>query len=629
MSSQTPAWPGRSHVSVFVHSLHLLDLDQLDDWPEVTIQSFATKASLQHRIRCVEWSLYRLFELYDVRATKDKLRPFFPPSTSLQSVNLRAALLRQLTELKKDGVLGPTVILRKTMLDECKGDKFEELLATFSMLVLKKRFASTGDPLDSGPTKTSNVVPLVLSFRKGIQRDLEKRKELELQARHQKQNTDAKIEAVLTEAAILKRKKAPEIPEHADSLTKIVRENWIGDHAWVETILHGIAPSSSASEGSPQDDREPDDPSRLLDDLHARVKAHGALLAQWQSYLKTLQERSQKQPQQERVPHKDQSRSARFARHQNLVVRAHTTRAPSGIDDIAKFDPCQQLKPQHATLLQSLDRELSIQRPRATTVHTTQLLALTGANQGQSVAHLKEARPLPARTDSSTSSDVSSQRTVVEERPSSQSGNTWSSPPIVEKVPLRSPISAFAADESLPPKDTDSTDQLSLMERTRASLAQFETPRGASQNTPRITKQNQNEPGPTVVTSPVRPQSDRASLLERTRQSMSMLTNVLDDSYQQSSRRGARRPTHARSKTAILVPQGPRLERAWSEESLASTATKEDVDVDADYDSVFKSRPRLAMSPNLSPQGTSNDLWLESQLEEGMNKLTIDSSPDV
>lgn len=70
-TSQTSAWPCRSHVSTFVRSLHLLDLDQLDDWPEVTIQSFSAKASLQHRIRCVEWSLYHLFELYNARVTKD------------------------------------------------------------------------------------------------------------------------------------------------------------------------------------------------------------------------------------------------------------------------------------------------------------------------------------------------------------------------------------------------------------------------------------------------------------------------------------------------------------------------------------------------------------------------------
>lgn len=67
----TQIWPGRSHVSTFVRSLHLLDLDQLEDWPQVTIQTFGARASLQHRIRCVEWALYRLFELYDAKATRD------------------------------------------------------------------------------------------------------------------------------------------------------------------------------------------------------------------------------------------------------------------------------------------------------------------------------------------------------------------------------------------------------------------------------------------------------------------------------------------------------------------------------------------------------------------------------
>lgn len=71
MTTKAPSWSGRSHVATFVHSLHLLDLDLLDDWPEVTVDTFGSKSSLQHRLRCVEWSLYRLYELYDRRSTKD------------------------------------------------------------------------------------------------------------------------------------------------------------------------------------------------------------------------------------------------------------------------------------------------------------------------------------------------------------------------------------------------------------------------------------------------------------------------------------------------------------------------------------------------------------------------------
>lgn len=70
-ASSSSTWHGRSHVSTFVHTLHLLDLDQREDWPEVSLQTFGPKSNLQHRLRCIEWSLYRLFELYDVKGTRD------------------------------------------------------------------------------------------------------------------------------------------------------------------------------------------------------------------------------------------------------------------------------------------------------------------------------------------------------------------------------------------------------------------------------------------------------------------------------------------------------------------------------------------------------------------------------
>ena len=67
-----------------------------------------------------------------------KLQPFFPPLEPLQSLNLRAALFRCLDQAKKNGVLGRDTVLRKTMLDECKGGRLEEVLAVFSNAVLKK-----------------------------------------------------------------------------------------------------------------------------------------------------------------------------------------------------------------------------------------------------------------------------------------------------------------------------------------------------------------------------------------------------------------------------------------------------------------------------------------------------------
>lgn len=63
-----------SNISLFVSNLRLLNLDQRQDWPDITVQTFDTKDALQNqkkRVACVEWSLYRLFELWDRDITRE------------------------------------------------------------------------------------------------------------------------------------------------------------------------------------------------------------------------------------------------------------------------------------------------------------------------------------------------------------------------------------------------------------------------------------------------------------------------------------------------------------------------------------------------------------------------------
>ena len=70
----TVQWTGRDHVASFIRCLHLLDLDLLDDWPGISEQTFHARVSQQNmqlRIKGVEWSLYRLFELYTPAETRD------------------------------------------------------------------------------------------------------------------------------------------------------------------------------------------------------------------------------------------------------------------------------------------------------------------------------------------------------------------------------------------------------------------------------------------------------------------------------------------------------------------------------------------------------------------------------
>lgn len=240
-----PKWATRSHIAIFIRALHLLDLDLLPDWPKISESSFQTTTSnnssssssikasssstqpqtqtqnLHHRIKAVEWTLYRLFELYDPDEARAKLAAHFPPMTPVQSLSLRAALYRALTELKRTGALPREIVLRKTMLDECRGDKFEELIAGFAMVVLRRRCllldgrgggggvsesgragqtrkenladhvaapaSSTKGGGGGGPTSTvqgprpenpGHLVPLIIAHRVLLQRSLERRRDV-------------------------------------------------------------------------------------------------------------------------------------------------------------------------------------------------------------------------------------------------------------------------------------------------------------------------------------------------------------------------------------------------------------------------------------------------------------------
>lgn len=541
-------------------------------------------------------------------------------------MNLRAALLRQLTDLKKDGLLGPTIVLRKTMLDECKGDKFEELLAAFALIVLKKITASTDRPFDPTRVKRENLVPLVLSYRKGIQRDLEERKELGLRARQQLRNINASIEVFSTEAEKLRHQKPPEIPENADLLRTLLRENWIGDYAWVDTILNGTPPALSVPDQAIVEEHVDDDSSKLLIDLELKVRSHNDRLKQWQTYLEDLQQGHQTKPtlnEQEKKKKQEQVITSRFTRHLNPQSEgsARQTSAKSG-----------KLNTQHAALLESLDRGMNFTTPK----HISKAKPVPVVISAGFEVNDEEATPRASRFDrsvrraGSTSSDRLSQSSlhrgtnmsrVTEDSEALQTSKAQQNKSTTPPQPL--------TDSSWVERTSEDAHNHSLLERTRASLAQFETPKARVRRgrDPVSVPQHKQENTITVMSSQLH--SDRTSLLERTRQSMSMLTNVLDDDHLNRRRSGPKKPTHSRSKTVNLPSQRPRLERAWSEESLASAATKEEsIDLEADYESVFKSRPRLAMSPNLSPQRAGGDLWLDAQLEQSMNKLTINSSPD-
>jgi hypothetical protein len=308
-----PSLPA-SHVRLFVTNLRLLDLDLLEDWPSITAQTFSAKnADQKQRISAAEWALFRLFDLWDPAETAQKLRPFFPPLEPLQSLNLRAALYRCLNDIKKNGVLGRESVLRKTMLDECKGDRFFEIMALFSAAVLKKVLATSransanaavARHLGTASTLTSqqqtSLLPLAIAHKAALVNLL--RRKGEKRARFVKFEAQLDTKASDIEKRIRKctdtlSAERPAVAQRdADAVKRQLTDNWVGNQKWLDTILHGDQAHAGdaflsnrfdkvwhmVERGRRLADAAPE--AGLLEDLQSRVHEQQTRLQKWKAF---------------------------------------------------------------------------------------------------------------------------------------------------------------------------------------------------------------------------------------------------------------------------------------------------------------------------------------------------------
>lgn len=59
-------WASPSHLVIFMRNLKLLQLDQREDWPDITLRTLSPSSQNQRqRTRLVEWALYYLFTIWD------------------------------------------------------------------------------------------------------------------------------------------------------------------------------------------------------------------------------------------------------------------------------------------------------------------------------------------------------------------------------------------------------------------------------------------------------------------------------------------------------------------------------------------------------------------------------------
>ncbi|KAK3702259.1 hypothetical protein LTR37_014970 [Vermiconidia calcicola] len=246
---------GSTVVSLFVTNLRLLNLDLLPDWPNITTSSFSNHDA-RTRTKCTEYALYQVFRLYDPATTADKLQPFFPPLEPLQSINLRAALFRCLNELKKSGLLPKETVLRKTMLDDCQGERFWEICLSFSAVVVRKSLQQKqkrdgyGRPVaeklglaqGAGKSQRESMLPLAIAHRAALTRVLSEKQ--------RKKETYARLYDVLLEKEnelrqrkvrsqeVGQRTKAAQ-PEKLKAVEQVIERSWVGSTDLKDALIEG------------------------------------------------------------------------------------------------------------------------------------------------------------------------------------------------------------------------------------------------------------------------------------------------------------------------------------------------------------------------------------------------------
>ncbi|KAJ5923960.1 hypothetical protein N7466_008147 [Penicillium verhagenii] len=577
-------WSGPSHLTVFIRNLKLLNLDQRDDWPEITLRSLSSSSANQRqRTRLVEWALYYLFTIWDPEGARNKLRPFFPPLEPLQSVNLRAALFRVLTELKKNGDLGRETILRKTMLDDCKGEKFDELLAVFSTAVLRKLLTiSVTDASWNSAMKLSmansislvdyqNILPLILAHRASLNAAGGRRARLhDVYDQFSQLLDNKKIE--LSERANKKHQDLGQTQVDPDILTRELRANWLGSEEWATALLEGgtqgctdsfleqpFSKALACATDSSVDSLKLGAKQDLIFDLEARVLRLRGRLRRWHEFNDSL--RKENGQNGSSASAKPQEPRLLFRDHQALTV--------------ASISKAVRQPADHGRVLKQEDRSFM------STVNEA-IIRINGKPRKPMSHKIPDrtikVKALPVETESLSDQSISPISEISAEIPmpaTNRSTYTISVEPSPEIEPVQPSISTPTV--RLSPEPTFKFDE-----------PNYE---------------------PVKASSP-----SHRRLIERTRKSMSLVPPP-------TSHEGPRPRQRRAPRASLPVNQfeTPRKSSGPNGRSGASTPQDKLFEEDAEYASIFKSRPRVALSPISSPA-----VHFSPELDESEEEFELD-----
>jgi hypothetical protein len=258
------------------------------------------------------------------------------------------------------------------MLDECKGERLEEVLAVFSTAVLKKVIQEKSDGDHTAITERlameslsyncerTNLSTLIMAHKLSLSGSLATKKEFRARYNDFADLLNLRERQTARRHEQLKVSVEEEIAndisdEEARNLQDRVEKNWTGSSEWLETILHGDNWSQKEGllstpfenvwkhvEDGTIGDIEYQDRKGLLEQLDARIRQHTHRLEKWQSFERTLAKDGRKKSG-EKVPELKMRKKGidlGFSTHETLQLirsplKAKGDRKPASLGEYA------------------------------------------------------------------------------------------------------------------------------------------------------------------------------------------------------------------------------------------------------------------------------------------------------
>ncbi|KAK6337726.1 hypothetical protein TWF696_001206 [Orbilia brochopaga] len=310
----TRAQADTTTVALLLTNLRLLDLPTQPDLP-INEETFSLG---KNKSRAFEHISHHIFDRYDPVECRSRFTGTWPIYEPAQSKNFRAVVINWLNDLKKVGILHNAVIIRKSMFDECQGDRYEELLLALSTMALKKSVEREyGDALGhslafdevlSLQPDSDTVTALSIAYQNSLRRTLQRRfvnkQRWFLASRRLEEQERLVSEKEQTTAIARESRKNLDVRER--DIVSTWEKNWIGDQAiyrlllpeqgsdpeqdiWSDASFQRLLKTGMFAKGSTSSSGN----TTVLQKMEESLKVHEKRLSQWSEFNeKFLKERS-------------------------------------------------------------------------------------------------------------------------------------------------------------------------------------------------------------------------------------------------------------------------------------------------------------------------------------------------